>query len=353
MLKGQHCPRNRRCDNPFDGPRPNRVSVAKLPDCGALGVDRLATRRADKLARRLLPNEWMRRLFIWLFALLALVTQAGQLPLTVSEISLMLRAGYSSTTLMKELSNRHFVDVLDGIKEKTLMNAGASPELIAELKSGTYSLSSDKTAAVLQQMAALDERRAVQTELSRKSDARYREQVARERSVVKIPQSNADAGPVSELLKGDLVQYRNGIVHVDDTALASKKLFAVYFSAHWCGPCRKFTPQLVEYYNRVAPQHPEFEIVFYSHDRSPADFETYMRETNMPWPAIDFPKLKGKQGLTKDAGPGIPSLVLFDSTGRLISSSYAGSKYRGPQQVLADIDSIFAGKMPGRFAAAQ
>ncbi|HJT46360.1 MAG TPA: thioredoxin-like domain-containing protein, partial [Chthoniobacterales bacterium] len=155
-------------------------------------------------------------------------------------------------------------------------------------------------------------------------------------------------------LKGDLVQYRAGsVVHLDEAALENKKLIAVYFSAHWCGPCRKFTPQLVEYYNRVAQEHPEFEIVFYSRDRSAPDFENYMREANMPWPAIDFAKLKGKQELTKNAGPGIPSLVLFDSAGNLISSSYAGSKYRGPQKVLADIDAIFAGKMPDRLAASE
>lgn len=295
--------------------------------------------------------------FLLSFGLLAIMVgqavQAGQLPLTVSEISLMLRAGYSSNTLIKELSVRHFVDVIDESKEKALMNAGASSELIAALKSGTYSLSAEKTAAILQQMAALDERRAVQTEITRKSDACYQAQIARERTA-KSGTPDATVGAVPELLKDALVQYRNGgVVHLDDSALAGKKLIAVYFSAHWCGPCRKFTPQLVEYYNRVAPQHPEFEIVFYSNDRSPADFETYMRETNMPWPAIDFAKLKGKQALTKNAGPGIPSLVLFDSSGNLISSSYAGSQYRGPKQVLADIDAIFAGKMPERFAAAQ
>ncbi|HST31419.1 MAG TPA: thioredoxin-like domain-containing protein [Chthoniobacterales bacterium] len=295
----------------------------------------------------------MRRWVYLGFVVFFTVTQAGQLPLTVSEISLMLRAGYSNTTLMKELSTRHFVDVLDETKEKTLMNAGASAELIAALKSGAYSLSAEKTAAVLEQMATVDERRAAQAEISRKSDARYQAQIARERTGNSTA-PDAAVGAMPDLLKGDLVQYRNGsLVHFDDSAIASKKLIAVYFSAHWCGPCRKFTPQLVEYYNRVVPQHPEFEIVFYSHDRSSADFETYMREANMPWPAIDFPKLRGKQALTKEAGPGIPSLVLFDSTGRLISSSYAGSKYRGPQQVLADIDAIFAGKMAGRFAAAQ
>ena len=300
----------------------------------------------------------MKRFLLSLGALLTIVgqtAQAGQLPLTVSEISLMLRSGYSSATLIKELSTRHFVDVMDETKEKTLINAGASTELIAALKSGTYSLSAEKTAAVLQQMAALDEKRTIQAELARKSDARYQAQVARDRSA-KAPAISADpsGGATADLLKSNLVQYHGGsIVPVDEGAMAGKKLIAVYFSAHWCGPCRKFTPQLVEYYNRVAPQHPEFEIVFYSHDRSQYDMEEYMREANMPWPAIPFTQLKSKQALTKDAGSGIPSLVLFDSSGNLISSSYAGSKYRGPQQVLADIDAIFAGKMPARFAATQ
>lgn len=275
------------------------------------------------------------------------------MPLTVNDVGLMLRAGYSSGTVMRELSARRFVDVVDERKEKTLINAGASAELIAALKSGMYSLSADKTAAVLEQMAAADEQRQVQRELARKSNERYQTQVAHERAT-KSPQSKATVGPIADSLKGDLVQYRNGsLSHLDETALANKKLIAVYFSAHWCGPCRKFTPQLVDYYKRVAAEHPEFEIVFYSHDRSAADFENYMREANMPWPAIDFAKLKSKQALTTNAGSGIPSLVLFDSNGNVVSSSYAGSQYRGPQQVLADLDNIFAGKFPTRFATTQ
>src|SRR6266404_4678241 len=292
----------------------------------------------------------MRRLLLLIFALFALATQAGQLPLTVSEIVLMLRAGYSSGTLMSELSARRCVDVVDEAKEKTLVNAGASAELIAALKSGMYSLSANRTAAVLEQMAAADERRQVQTEIARKSDARYQAQVAHERSV-KAPPTDAAVGAMPELLKGDLVQYRNGsVVPVDDSVIANKKLIAVYFSAHWCGPCRKFTPQLVEYYNRVAPQHPEFEIVFYSHDRSASAMEAYMRETNMPWPAIDYQKLADKEVLKKSAGDGIPSLVLVDAAGKLISSSYAGKQYLGPAKVLADLDAIFAGTAPAKVA---
>jgi len=269
-------------------------------------------------------------------ALLVFAVQAGQLPLTVNEIGLMLRSGYSSNSLMQELSTRHFADTVDEAKEKTLVKAGASAELIAALKSGIYSLSPEKAAAVQEQIAVAEQRRIEQAEATLKSDAQYQARVARERT---SKSAKPDIGAGSDA--------------ISDTALANKKLIAFYFSAHWCAPCRKFTPQLVDYYNRVAAQHPEFEIVFYSFDKSPFAFETYIREANMPWPAIDYAKLKGKEVIAKNAGDGIPSLVLVDSAGNVISSSHSGSQNFGPQKVLADLDAIFAGKAPARVASAQ
>ena len=292
----------------------------------------------------------MRRLVYLAFALLVVAVQAGQLPLTVNEISLMLRSGYSSNALIQELSTRHFADTVDEAKETTLVKAGASTELIAALKSGNYSLSPEKTAAVQEQMIAAEQRRAEQAEAARKSEAAYQARLLRERSA---KPSNLNAGgtdALSQFLKNDLVQLHNGaIAHADETALANKKLIAFYFSAEWCGPCRKFTPQLVDYYKRVAPEHPEFEVVFYSRDRSLFAMEKYMQEQNMPWLAIDFSKLKEKEVLAKNAGNGIPSLVLVDSTGKVISSS----QDVGPQKVLTDLDAIFAGKAPARVASAQ
>jgi nucleoredoxin len=297
----------------------------------------------------------MRRWVYLVFALFVLATHAGPLPLTVSELSLMLRSGYSSSSLIQELSQRHFVDTLDEAKEKTLINAGASQELIAALKSGAYSLSADKTAAVLQQMDAEAQRRAQQVDASRKAQARYEAQIIRERTATpKLDLNTGSSDAVAQFLKGDLVQFRNGcVVRAEETALEKKKLIAFYFSAHWCGPCRKFTPQLVDYYKRVAPEHQEFEIVFFSEDKSQYAFETYMRETNMPWLAIDYARVKSKDALAKIAGNGIPSLVVVDSSGKVISSTYSGSQYLGPEKVLADLDAIFAGKPPGRFAATQ
>lgn len=296
----------------------------------------------------------MRRWPYLLFGLFAFATQASQLPLTVSEINLMLRTGYSNASMLQELSQRHFVDSLDETKEQVLVKAGASTELIAALKSGAYSLSADKSAAALEQMEAQTQHRTEAAEASRKSEAAYEADLIRKRSA-KSPTLNAGAnGAISEFLKTDLIRVRAGdVVHADETALANKKLIAFYFSAEWCGPCRKFTPQLVDYYKRVATEHPEFEIVFYSSDKTQYAMEKYMRDENMPWLAVDFSKLKDKAVLKKNAGDGIPSLVLVDASGNVLSSSFADGKYRGPQQVLSDLDAIFSGKAPGRLVSAQ
>lgn len=285
--------------------------------------------------------------------LFAFASQAAQVPLTVSEISLMLRTGYSSSSVMEELSKRHFADSLDSTKEQALVKAGASTDLIEAIRSGAYSLSAEKTAAVQQQMAAEAERHAAEAEAARKLEAAYEADLLRKRAAKPSTLNTGATAAISEFLKGDLIQIKNGsAAHVDEAALASKKLIAFYFSAEWCGPCRKFTPQLVDYYKRVSPEHPEFEVVFYSSDRSQYSMEKYMCDENMPWLAIDFGKLKDKAVLKKNAGDGIPSLVLVDSNGNVISSSYAEGKYRGPQQVLADLDAIFAGKTAGRLVSA-
>jgi nucleoredoxin len=130
-------------------------------------------------------------------------------------------------------------------------------------------------------------------------------------------------------------------------------LIGLYFSAHWCPPCRKFTPELVAFYNKNAATHPEFEIVFVSSDKSPAAMEGYMRDMQMPWAAVTFDKIRGKDGLRKYAGSGIPCLVVVDADGKVLSDSYAGTTYRGPAAVLADLDRLFGANHGVSFALRQ
>ena len=274
----------------------------------------------------------------------------AQTPLTARDVSLMLRTGYPSEAVIHDLEKRHFLDTIDQANESMLVKAGASLELIAALKSGTYAVPAEEAERAKAEMETQAKRRAFETEQSRKLDTFYQDHLARQRKAVAANPGAADA--MSKFLKGALVRSQNGsVVPADDEAFANKKLIGLYFSAQWCGPCRKFTPKLVEYYNRVSNQHPEFEIVFFSLDKSASAMESYMREDKMPWPAIDYAKLQEKEALKKNSGgDGIPSLVVVDATGRVISSSYVDGKFLGPQKVLADLDTIFAG---GKIAQVQ
>jgi nucleoredoxin len=263
------------------------------------------------------------------------------LPLTTKEITLMLRAGFSSESVQRELSIRRFADPCDAAAEKALREAGAAPALVDAIKSGSYASSPADAHTAQDELNAQVARRAREREQSRKFNTLYQDQLARARAAA--PSKTETPNVLASQFKGDLVSWKNGsLVSFDDEPLAKKRLIALYFSAHWCGPCRKFTPQLVEFYNRVAPEHPEFEIVFVSNDRSPIAMETYMRDAQMPWPAIAFAKLPGKEALKKYAGEGIPCLVLLDSNGSVLSDSYAGKQRVGPAKVLAELTAILA-----------
>lgn len=89
-----------------------------------------------------------------------------------------------------------------------------------------------------------------------------------------------------------------------------------YFSAHWCGPCKKFTPLLIEFYEYCKLHHPNLlEITFISLDHNEKDYLEYA--SKMPWliePFENCDELSNAQKITS-----IPSLRVFNrATGSLI-----------------------------------
>jgi thiol-disulfide isomerase/thioredoxin len=38
------------------------------------------------------------------------------------------------------------------------------------------------------------------------------------------------------------------LIRIRNTTLQDRKIIAYYFSAHWCPPCRLFTPVLADFY---------------------------------------------------------------------------------------------------------
>ena len=112
-----------------------------------------------------------------------------------------------------------------------------------------------------------------------------------------------------------------GSESVNDSIL-DNKVYGMYFSAHWCAPCKRFTPRLVEVYKELQSVGKELEIVFCSLDNDANEYKEYY--DSMPWCSIGFQcpilnKLKEQLAIE-----GIPALVLFDSEGNLITNEGRG-----------------------------
>jgi len=118
-------------------------------------------------------------------------------------------------------------------------------------------------------------------------------------------------------LFGDKLQGKAGPVSTAD-ALAGKQGVLIYFSAHWCPPCRGFTPKLAEFYNKHAKDK-NFEIVFASSDKDQSQFDSYHGE--MPWLALPFEKRAEKDKLSKKYKvQGIPMLVVLGPDGQVTTT---------------------------------
>ncbi len=121
-------------------------------------------------------------------------------------------------------------------------------------------------------------------------------------------------------------------------------LFLIYYSAHWCGPCRRFTPELVTAYKELIRLYPgRLELVFVSWDETGGDQLRYVREVGMPWTVLHFGQRKMIEMINRWAGSGIPCLALATPGGNLLFHSYKGEEYLGPQSVLDQTRRLMAG----------
>ncbi|KAK2977507.1 hypothetical protein RJ640_016135 [Escallonia rubra] len=111
-----------------------------------------------------------------------------------------------------------------------------------------------------------------------------------------------------------LVNNHGDQVQID--SLKGKKV-ALYFSASWCGPCQRFTPNLVDVYNELSPKG-NFEIVFVSADEDDESFRGYF--SKMPWLAVPFSDSETRKRLDDlFKVRGIPYLVILDETGKALT----------------------------------
>ncbi|CAM9928451.1 unnamed protein product [Heterosigma akashiwo] len=115
----------------------------------------------------------------------------------------------------------------------------------------------------------------------------------------------------------------------------------IYFSAHWCPPCRGFTPVLSEFYQnykKIEDEDSQIEIVFVSSDQDQAQFNNYYK--SMPWTSVDFTNRSINGSLSSLYGVrGIPTLVvLCGETGETKTTS--GRSYINPGNPKAVVGTL-------------
>jgi nucleoredoxin len=135
-----------------------------------------------------------------------------------------------------------------------------------------------------------------------------------------------------------LLNNQNLITPSNDTISLSEafegvEAIGLYFSAHWCGPCRGFTPKLIQFYNEKNADGKKFEIVFMSSDRDKKSFDEY--RSSMPWPALNIfeggnAELKTTLA-TRFNAKSIPTLAIFSPDGEFITDKGRGGVTTFPQ----------------------
>jgi nucleoredoxin len=142
---------------------------------------------------------------------------------------------------------------------------------------------------------------------------------------------------------GDNIFNKAGATNYDSVA-SSAKIVCLYFSAHWCGPCRAFTPALATAYKDMRNKGCAIQIFFCSYDNSEADYKEYY--SSMPWVSLGYQN-PVVESLGSDFNvTGIPALLVFDQKGHLLTAD-------GRSDVIAHLSDATPGtsdSMTGAFS---
>jgi thiol-disulfide isomerase/thioredoxin len=149
-------------------------------------------------------------------------------------------------------------------------------------------------------------------------------------------------GKVALGLRKKLQVFRDGkLAALDPGSRPEPEIYLAYFGAHWCHPCREFSPILLEKYRQLKQRKPDhFELIFVSDDRSGDEQALYVRELGMPWPVLKYSEIGSVPAVEHADGPAIPDLVVLTRDGDVIFNSFHGAEYVGPASVLEDTEHL-------------
>lgn len=130
---------------------------------------------------------------------------------------------------------------------------------------------------------------------------------------------------------------------VHDEHLQDKQIFAFYFGAGWCGPCRDFSPGLVKFANDALAKHPELAIVMMNDDKSTNDMLSYMKDESMTFPAVQKSDWTAVPLFTQNSGKIIPDIVAMDRFGKVLAANEDRNGNRGdPNDTLTTLNQLLS-----------
>ena len=147
--------------------------------------------------------------------------------------------------------------------------------------------------------------------------------------VVLLVSCMVHAEGIGELLPEKLIDSEKNEVTLDKLG---DKLIGLYFSASWCPPCKQFTPILIKLRD---DNQADLEVVFISSDRSAEDQMKYMKDYKMSFLAVPLGAEQTKKLQSKFNIRGIPSLIILDSSGKVISTSGVSEVRKSPEEAIA------------------
>ena len=138
------------------------------------------------------------------------------------------------------------------------------------------------------------------------------------------PAKQAISPGLAEMLPEELLDSTGKKISRDELA---GKTVGFYFSAHWCPPCRAFTPNLVKFRDS---NKDDFEVVFVSSDKSPDAQMGYMKETGMKWYTLAHRSSEANALKQKFGVRGIPALIIVSPDGETVTKNGRGDVSSNP-----------------------
>ena len=130
----------------------------------------------------------------------------------------------------------------------------------------------------------------------------------------------------SQILPSELYHSSSSLNMIKSREFLPNKIILLYFSAHWCGPCRQWTPQLAQFYVNIkrAQLSHEIEIIFCSCDHSNEEFLSYYKESH-PWLAVHYDAPAREELASRFKVTGIPRCVVLNPSGKIIVDNLVGT----------------------------